>query len=184
MVESGENTHDTHPWLSQTQSECQDCCPLGSSSYPTNHGPRLRSRFLVAGKRPETPACAAQVRRSPGRARWDTWSKQSRLRAHCVAGKHSGTTARSEPDWAKDTGQVREGRKSAPRRIMPDLRIHCQDTAPLKENSPPGPLHGDWPRVLLLLSLLSPPPSLGKICLPSHSFHHVVFRVASTVVPA
>jgi hypothetical protein len=39
--------------------------------------------------------------------------------------------------------------------------------------------------LLLLSSLLTPPlPSLGKIFLPGHSFHHVVFRVVTTVVPA
>lgn len=122
---------------------------------------------MVAGKKPEAPACAAQVRRGPGRARWDTWGKPGRPRAHCVSGKASGAKARSEPDWAKDTDPVREGRKSAPRRIMPDSRIHCQDTSPLKGTTPPRPLHRDWPRVLLLLSLLSPLHLSGRSVFPA-----------------
>jgi hypothetical protein len=37
---------------------------------------------------------------------------------------------------------------------------------------------------LFFLPFLHTPPSLGKIFLPGHSFHHVVFRVVTTVVPA
>lgn len=120
----------------------------------------------------------------------DDWSAIPGTRAAWACGDVWGKKLRAELRGSKrvwNRDQNPTGRKIRVEELEYERRgVQCSSAPPCQELplSPERIMSSSWLSCFSSFFPSYPPSIIGKIFLPGHSFHHVVFRVVTTVVPA